>query len=809
MPTVYKWYPGHYIIGAGETKNLTTLLNGIAGTGTNNIPNIVGVQMRYVWKDLEPSKGVYNFDGVKADLQTLKNYSASSGRHLSMRILFQFKGLNGRGAPAYLRPGQPDYETAYGIGTYTWGSAENPDTINEHPALWIPAVEERLALFVEAMGRELDSVGRAEGDIRYHISTFDFNETSWGNNNGVALTNAQATAQKDALLRLHGRAKAAWPTTIVGHFVNFPHNGSFSVVNTMCPTMLETGVSLGGPDTFWNDSSLENGVFRRYGAASGVTAVCPSIQNQNWEHWTHEDATPGSDGILIYNISHLHDANGQPTLQNLYDRVTTAGAMVNGTFRAGLRGTHVAWQGATWRLHNADGSFSNITPWNLIRSYFLNKWQTGPDAGNSTPGVITAIPSRLETTPPTSPGAVSISLALDSGPDTNDLTTSSTALVVSGAASGATVQYATSSAGPWSAALPAPVIGSNTWYARQVVSGVPGPASAALTFTFDNAAPELVSATVDGTVVFLTYSDFLKITNATGFKPPPAAFVFKANSVAIPVTGVFVNEDLKRVRIDLGTAVTAGATTTISYTQNTAGTNRTQDLAGNYAVNLVDQVVTNNTGVAAPTTTVTVSAVAGVVAGGFINIAAPTVAGTISAPLGTGEQIEVQRSSLGGAFIGIGLIGASGTAWTFEDSALAEGSHSYRARVRNGDLLGAFGATFAITTDFTGPQAPAVSSTTVGWNVAATVSGTWGGAAGDTLSVTVGDTTYSTSSGLTISGTSWTLALPVLPSGRYALSARVTDRAGNAALNEEPAELVVKHRPSINHARLALARRRV
>jgi uncharacterized repeat protein (TIGR02059 family) len=813
MSTNFKWYPGHYVLGAGDTKNLTTLLDGIASTTTasSNIPNLIGVQMRYVWKNLEKESPagsgtyIYDFSSILADLQTLKTRSLAIGRDLYMRILLQFKGIGGRGAPAYLRPGQSGYKSDYGIGVYTWGNKENPDAINEHPALWIPAVEERLALFMEAMGAALDSIGRPAGDIRYLLSTIDFNETSWGNNDGVALTSDQQLKQKDALLRIQTRTKAKFPTTIVGHFVNFPTYA----VNTMCGPMVDNGITLGGPDTWWDDSSVENGVYKKYADAQGKTAISPSIQNQNWEHNSHADATATP---RVYSIAHLKDSSGNPTLQNVYNRMTTTGVTVDGTFRAGLRGTHITWQAATWALHNSDGSLTALKPWNLIRDFFWDLWSSpGPDYHSTTPGVVTTIPTKLESTPAPPPppptGTLTLALTTDTGPSTTDKITSNPAVTVTGASSGASLEYSTTSSGPWTTTTPAPVQGSNTWYVRQVVGGTPGAASTGLTFTYDNDPPDLQQITVNDNVVLITFTDALNLTNTAGFKAPGSAFSVKQGGSPVTVSGTFVNEDLKRVRLDLGASVTAGSTVTVSYTQPSSGTARIQDLAGNYAASFADVSATNTTGMAAPTTTVSFTSVGGAASAGYTNSSAPAVVGTLSTALVGSERIELQRAPASGTYVTLGMLTSTGTAWTYADSGLTEGAYTYRARVRNGDLVGAFSTVFPITVDLTPPLEPTVSGATVAYGIAATLTGTWSASAGDTLSVGVGTETYTTANGLVITGISWSLDLPVLPPGYYAVTARTTDQAGNVALNEDQAALLVLPQPSINHARLVMAKR--
>jgi hypothetical protein len=184
--------------------------------------------------------------------------------------------------------------------------------------------------------------------------------------------------------------------------------------------------------------------------------------------------------------------------------------------------------------------------------------------------------------------------------------------------------------------------------------------------------------------------------------------------------------------------------------------------------------------------------------------------GTLSAPLAGQEELEIQRSSLGAGFVTIGYATAvTGTAWSYTDVTLPEGVHVYRARARLGDLLGTFSASVTITLDRTPPSAPSVSSVTVPFGTAPRLVGTWSAGDGDVLVVSVGSQSYTTAGGLATVGTAWTLDLPPQPPGRYEITARTTDRAGNVALDEDDADLVVRAQPSINHARLAKARRRV
>lgn len=810
-----KWYPGHYVLESGDNK-IDQILAQIAGTtSSTNIPNLRGVQKRFSWRQMESERDGYDFSKVIEALDKCKAASAASGHDRFLRILLMYKGIGGRGAPDYLRPGNPGYESAFGIGTYQWGNAADEEKKNEHPAFWIPAVEERFKIFLGKLGEALDSIGQPPTDSRYWLAAVDFNETAWGKNGTTELTPTQRTDQAAALRRLQTKLRDSFPTTLVGQFVNFPANGSFNILNELCPHMLDIGITLGGPDTWRHDTTTENGVYLRYPDAHGKTAISPSVQNQNYNHDNHHDAT--SDPV-VYNDEWI----GGPTgLLPPYNRVTTVAQMIEGVMRQGLRGTHVTWHATPSKIYrptDSTGAPTGPVPWTVVKNFFKNKWDEGPDAGVLNPGVITTVPEKLLVTgappppppPPPPPGTLTLTLETDTGPSTTDLITSNGTVKLNGTTTGATVQYATAASGPWTTTQPAAIEGTNTRYARQVVSGTPGTSIGPLTFTFDNTAPTLESATVDGNALLLAYASAVNLSNVTGFKPSLSNYVVKNGSTTIAVTGTFVNEGAKRIRLDLGTTMTGPESLTVSYTQPTTGTARLQDFAGNYAANLVNEPVTNLTGVPTPTAVVVITSASGRASDGFTNDTTPDLAGTLSIALAGSEVLEMQRAAGTGAFATIGLATVAGTNWTFADAAapLAEGAYKYRGRVRVSDRFGPNSAEFAINIDTTEPTAPTASSVTVGYGEPITITGSWGNEPGAVLSVSIAATTYTTANGITITGTNWVLAIPSMPSGTYSISARVTDPAGNVALDETPAELVVRARASINHARLAKARRR-
>ena len=102
----------------------------------------------------------------------------------------------------------------------------------------------------------------------------------------------------------------------------------------------------------------------------------------------------------------------------------------------------------------------------------------------------------------------------------------------------------------------------------------------------DTTGPTLVSATVNGTQLVLTYDEALG-----GALPHSAAFTVRVDGTTRTTAGL--GKMVKTVTLILSSAVTAGQTVTVSYDRSLAGVNsRVQDAAGNQASNFTNRAVT-------------------------------------------------------------------------------------------------------------------------------------------------------------------------------------------------------------------------
>ncbi|WP_171498528.1 Ig-like domain-containing protein, partial [Acinetobacter soli] len=95
-----------------------------------------------------------------------------------------------------------------------------------------------------------------------------------------------------------------------------------------------------------------------------------------------------------------------------------------------------------------------------------------------------------------------------------------------------------------------------------------------------------------------------------------------------------------------------------------------------------------------------VEPVTGTVAnGGFTNDTSPTLNGSISSGLVGTEQVIVYRDG-----VKVGTATVNGTNWSYTDSAVAEGSHTYTAAIVDGaGNSGTVSSGYTINVDTTAP----------------------------------------------------------------------------------------------------------
>jgi hypothetical protein len=259
--TRVKWHPGHYVqLGAGASDDLVLR----TFKEISALPNVRGVQTRYMWRDLETAQGVYDFTEIDKDLAAAQ----AVGKKLFIMVGTKAFSAGGRALPEYMHTDE------YGGGVYrividakdTLGTEA---TTGENIAMYVPAVRDRMIALVTALGQRYNGNDTFEG--------IGFNETALGQA-VVPLTSTQKADFFTNLALMDAAARRAFPNTVVMQFFNFPRPYMPGLVNSA----ISNSVALGGPDTFLNDSELELSAYPLYDTAAGKVALGPSVQAENY-----------------------------------------------------------------------------------------------------------------------------------------------------------------------------------------------------------------------------------------------------------------------------------------------------------------------------------------------------------------------------------------------------------------------------------------------------------------------------------------------------------------------------------------------
>jgi hypothetical protein len=176
-----------------------------------------------------------------------------------------------------------------------------------------------------------------------------------------------------------------------------------------------------------------------------------------------------------------------------------------------------------------------------------------------------------------------------------------------------------------------------------------------------------------------------------------------------------------------------------------------------------------------------------ITAGSIVATTTPTLSGSVSAALLTGQTLRVSRNG-----VAIGTATMTGaTSWAFTETSAPNGGLAYTVRVEALPAFGAKSNSFAFTVDTVASSLAAnvvgvaedggpIANNAFTTDTTPTVSGALAGgtlAAGDVVSVLRNGTPVGSAS---VSGTGWTYAeTAALALGSYAYTARVVDAAGN------------------------------
>lgn len=217
-----KWHPGQYMSLRNSHKYDEVDQDYIKQIG--NEAAITGVLRDWNWRDLETSKGVYDFSDIDEYLKTV----AAVKKHLIIRIENRvFGAQTGSAVPAYLKS-----DPAFMGG-------ETPMDNGVVARIWDAPVMDRYIALIQALAQRYDSNPNVEG-----IST---SETAIGFSDKYR---APASYSPPALLiqleRYVAAARQAWSHSAV--FIDTNYLGTDAQMQSLIDFAVDNAAVIGGPD---------------------------------------------------------------------------------------------------------------------------------------------------------------------------------------------------------------------------------------------------------------------------------------------------------------------------------------------------------------------------------------------------------------------------------------------------------------------------------------------------------------------------------------------------------------------------------
>ena len=229
------------------------------------IKRLVGAQIMYPWKQLEPEKGKYDFSIILEDY----NYLLSFGKKLFIQLQDAFFSRKFVGIPAYLLTDE-----------YDGGAAPQYNDQGEQEGWvakrWNAKVQNRWSLLLLALGKEFD--GKIEG--------INFQESAIG---VTGKTDSSFSSERYVeSLKINMRAlKKAFPLSATMQYANFIPgewlpNDDKGYLRSVYQYGQEIGVGLGGPDLMFKRKGQLNHTIAMMHEGNFTVPLGIAIQDGNY-----------------------------------------------------------------------------------------------------------------------------------------------------------------------------------------------------------------------------------------------------------------------------------------------------------------------------------------------------------------------------------------------------------------------------------------------------------------------------------------------------------------------------------------------
>jgi hypothetical protein len=251
--------------------------------------NIVGAQLKYTWRELEPERDRYDLKPILDDLAFLEKH----GKKLFVQL------QDASFSEAILVPAYLLSDTSFHGGVAR--EYEEERFAGYAPRRWDPAVRARFRKLLEVLGKELD--GRIEG-INLPETAVGFSET--GKYRPAGFSN---TAYLEGVKEIMSALRKSFPRSAVIQYANFMPGEWLPVedhgyLRAVYAHAASIGMGVGGPDLLPHRKGQQNHSLPLIAGRSPALLAGVAVQDGNLEE--------------------KNPATGQPvTVAELYDFATT------------------------------------------------------------------------------------------------------------------------------------------------------------------------------------------------------------------------------------------------------------------------------------------------------------------------------------------------------------------------------------------------------------------------------------------------------------------------------------------------------
>lgn len=229
-----KWHPGHYMRIIARHRDPAKELPYIEAIGDE--PAVAGVQVTWLWRNIEKSPGVYDFSSIDTYLNKVK--SLPRPKKIIIRITERgFSSTTTTSVPDYLKS-----DPIYNGGEVIMGNGVVA-------RIWEAPVMDRLILLYKALGARYDADPYVEGTSTSETA-ITFSSTY------PAPSSYTQTAVLTQFKRLLTGIRQYWPRSQI--FLSTNYLGTDAQMEDLIKHSQKTFTAVGGPDV-WSRAWVESG----------------------------------------------------------------------------------------------------------------------------------------------------------------------------------------------------------------------------------------------------------------------------------------------------------------------------------------------------------------------------------------------------------------------------------------------------------------------------------------------------------------------------------------------------------------------